>query len=454
MGFLDSINNALNEAFSGQSGTLNLINRDGLVDLSNSQGANPVAEPREPRGPLGKLETRFSLGDKTSLSYPQELSQDREYRYPHCIKINIFKPEQSNFNVEKTQSANLTQFDANRQTGQPSSQLIGEIPSGTATSALVGGAVALQTAASASAQAIKSSSPVDKLVAPLNIAIGSGAAGFYGGFLSTVVQRKIDLRKKAKQLEKNIYLYVPDQVIMQTQHQYNETSVTNALGLTGFLSQATGGGSIVDVLNKIKSAGINGGGSRNTEKVFDEVQSNNPSLSNNPFFNEGVATVVGGAARSLGIIGEGFEDLLLQSQGYAQNPQMEVLFDNTDFRQFEYTFNFLPRNEIEAEAVGEIIRTLRFYSAPELYSGSGRYYVPPYYFELTYMMRNSNNGGWEVNKHMPKISTCVLTSIDVDYVGDSGQFVTFPDGRPVNIKMILRFKEIEVIHKALINQGY
>ena len=69
-----------------------------------------------------------------------------------------------------------------------------------------------------------------------------------------------------------------------------------------------------------------------------------------------------------------------------------------------------PRDEQEAEVVLKIIDTLRFHQAPELVSNSGGYFLyPPSEFDIGFYY----NG--QVNPNIPRISTCVLESIETNY---------------------------------------
>ena len=61
-------------------------------------------------------------------------------------------------------------------------------------------------------------------------------------------------------------------------------------------------------------------------------------------------------------------------------------------------------------------------------------------------------GGTE-NSNLNKISECVLESVDVTYGGDRYQTVG-GDGMPQSTKMSLKFKELEIITRDLIEQGY
>jgi hypothetical protein len=191
-----------------------------------------------------------------------------------------------------------------------------------------------------------------------------------------------------------------------------------------------------------------GGNEAAGQKVASSLRNLGPAAA------EAGAGILGAGGKKLGVVGEGIENVLLQSYGYAQNPQIEVLFDTTDMRQFQFTFKFLPRNKQESEAVLRIIRMFRFHAAPEIpESFAGRYFIPPSEFDIQYMFID-DSGNVQENPALHKFSTCVLENIDVNYVGDTGQFATFRDGRPVNIELRLSFKEIEIIHKELVRNGY
>ena len=56
------------------------------------------------------------------------------------------------------------------------------------------------------------------------------------------------------------------------------------------------------------------------------------------------------------------------------------------------------------------------------------------------------------NNNLNKVSECVLESVDVTYGGD--RFQTHADGVPQSTKMSLKFKELEIITRDLIEQGY
>ena len=56
------------------------------------------------------------------------------------------------------------------------------------------------------------------------------------------------------------------------------------------------------------------------------------------------------------------------------------------------------------------------------------------------------------NPHLHKISECVLETVSVSYGGD--RYKTYEGGRPVVTSLTLNFKELDLITKEKIDQGY
>jgi hypothetical protein len=105
----------------------------------------------------------------------------------------------------------------------------------------------------------------------------------------------------------------------------------------------------------------------------------------------------------------------------------------------------------------DIIKKLRFHQAPEIETrfGSGFFMLPPSEFDISFYY----NG--RINPNIPEISTCVLTSIDIDYAPNGFSAYEVPGqnaflggtGMPVAIKLSLEFKETEILTKSSIGQN-
>ena len=162
------------------------------------------------------------------------------------------------------------------------------------------------------------------------------------------------------------------------------------------------------------------------------------------------------AAKSAGVVAElagaeGGEQLAKKAFGVADNPYMEVLFDSMGLRTFTYNFNMAPKNEQEAVEVQRIIQLFRFHMAPELRPGINRYLGLPSQFDIHYMFL-SKDGSTSENSFYNKISTCVLQDCKVNYTPNGVK--SFEDGSPTAMTMALTFKEIELMTKDKIAEGF
>ena len=164
---------------------------------------------------------------------------------------------------------------------------------------------------------------------------------------------------------------------------------------------------------------------------------------------DSAARAIGGVAELAGA--EGVEALTKKAFGNADNPYMEVLFDSMNLRTFTYNFNFAPRNEQEAFEVQKIIQLFRFHMAPELRPGVNRYLGLPSQFDIHYMFL-SKAGVTSENNFYNRIATCVLQDCKVNYTPNGVK--SFDDGGPTATTMALTFKEIELLTKDKIAEGF
>jgi len=133
------------------------------------------------------------------------------------------------------------------------------------------------------------------------------------------------------------------------------------------------------------------------------------------------------------------------SSGTALNPFRETVFESVDFRSFTFKYKFFPKNKDESADVFRIIETFKFHMHPEMSDGK-LFFIYPSEFNITYYFGNNRN------PYFHKFTTCVLESMDVSYGGE--QFSSFRNGEPTEINMSLTFRELEVLTKSMINQGF
>lgn len=142
-----------------------------------------------------------------------------------------------------------------------------------------------------------------------------------------------------------------------------------------------------------------------------------------------------------------------------QNPMLELIYTSPAFRTFKFDFVFYPRSEKEAKEVQSILKRLRFHQAPEInLESNGFFLIPPSEFDIKFYY----NG--EVNPNIPKISTCILESIETDYAPNGFFALEKKDsytpsmggtGMPYAIRLSLQFKETEYLTKDHIHvMGY
>lgn len=225
-----------------------------------------------------------------------------------------------------------------------------------------------------------------------------------------------------------IGLYIPDTVNVAYQARYDDFNTASALGRPYFLAQ--GATSIIEA--------IRGQGDKSMTNLIN-------AAANDPFVREYVYGNIGKmAGMDLARIG-------LNAGGFAMNPQLQVLFAEIGFRSFQFDFTFTPYSQEETDTIKKIIYLFKYHSAPQIDKNGifeqGLYMKVPDAFKINFYYGNEEN----LNVH--KIGECVLENMNVDYAG-SGQWSTFNDGAPNQIKLTLQFKETVIVDKNKINAGY
>jgi hypothetical protein len=158
---------------------------------------------------------------------------------------------------------------------------------------------------------------------------------------------------------------------------------------------------------------------------------------------------LGGAALAI-IPGMGdLKGALQKVTGRAFNPNLEMVFKGVPMREFDYTFEFAPKNREELDSVQKIINLFKYHMHPLVEEGSG--FVVPSQFQLTYMYLDKRNN------YIPKISKCVLKTMDLQH-GDETSFHTLvadeKGAPPIYTKMTLKFAETEIMTKQTTAKGF
>ena len=242
------------------------------------------------------------------------------------------------------------------------------------------------------------------------------------GVTATRESFSTDFLRTIQRTTDTIALYMPDTLAFNYNQSYSD------INLGGDLTAAAlaGGSSIVDAINQ-NPGNIKGASTQALQNL-------------SPF----VLSVLGQQNKQLnaGIIA---------ATQMVQNPMLELLYTSPSFRTFQFDFMFYPRDEQEATEVQKILDKLRFHQAPEIAENTNSFFlVPPSEFDIKFYYNGKEND------NIPKISTCVLQTITVDYApnGFSAYEVQnepYPSigrtGMPVAIRLNLQFKETEYLTK-------
>jgi len=215
-----------------------------------------------------------------------------------------------------------------------------------------------------------------------------------------------------------IALYMPDSLVFSQQQGYSD------LELVGDLTKlASGTASVVDGMKR---------GIDTTESL------KNGAVNLSPFLASMLPGKLGQAAFAVGF-------------GLVNNPMLELLYSAPVLREFNFDFMFYPRSEKEGKEVQQILKTLKFHQAPEIRKDSySNFLIPPSEFDIKFYYN-----GYE-NPNIPEISTCILTSIDVNYAPNGFSTYEVPrdfkpksggTGMPVAIGLSLKFRETEFMTK-------
>ena len=269
-----------------------------------------------------------------------------------------------------------------------------------------------------------------------NAVPGSGGSTYITGQRSVAMSNRVEQAKrdvnlslpKLKKTREVIALYMPDAGLQfNYAHDYQTMSAQQALGNILLGAQALAAGS------KQVSSFMEGGGYKTPLKQL------------SPFLAE---------ALSKKVLGEQGSAIGLANFGIAINPSYEVVFNGTNLRQFSFDFMFYPRSEKEAEEVYRIIQAFKFHAAAEITKDTaGRYLLAPSAFDIKFMYNGHEN------PNIPKVSTCVCTSVNVDYAPNG--FSTYEihgdntpgrgkTGTPVATRLTLGFTETTMITKELL----
>ena len=267
----------------------------------------------------------------------------------------------------------------------------------------------------------------------------AGGGGNNRGRSNISTQGLPGLVRRTTRVKRAIALYVPETLVFDNRQDFQTPSLLETLGAGGTLA-ALGGSK---TLSEASSPGSGAGGAAGL------------GIGAGAFIGMALGSGIGAGIQAISAADRAVTNAarnIVPLTGYAVNPIIEVLYSSPQLRTFNFDFNFIAKNPSEANQIWQIIYEFRRHSAPEFAQNTlGAFMIPPSDFDITFLRKK--DGTFIENTNIPRMSTCVLRDVQLDYAA-SGQFVTFSDGMPVQIKMRLEFLEVNLITRERVDEGY
>jgi len=236
-------------------------------------------------------------------------------------------------------------------------------------------------------------------------------AGLGAGAASAVA---LEGRQEQKRITDTIALHVPNAITTSYRMTYSESDTAMQAGAANVAEDV--GGALASLIGM-------GSGS----------------------VSQGASTV--GSSISAASLGAPGGDLLSKNSGLQANPKKEQIFKAVEFRTFNFEYIFAPRSKKEAQSVAAIIKLFKLHMHPEFKDNKGFLFIYPSEFDIVYY--NGNNE----NMNLPRYTSCILTDCSIGYTPNQN-FSSFADGSATQINMTLTFKELAILTKDQILDGF
>ena len=245
---------------------------------------------------------------------------------------------------------------------------------------------------------------------------------------SLALQNSADSLKNKEIILGHIFLPIPESITDSNGVTWGEDSLNGlaaaGLGVFGDVMKADSVG------NALSTAGERGG-----EAIKQLVGDKGSISAINAIFASAAVNTLGGSTDPTKV--------LSRQTGSVLNPNMELLFNGVQLRQFSFSFDFAPRDKEESVVIKNIIRafkkSLNAKNGSTDESSSGLFIKAPDVFQLTYKTGATNH------QFLHKFKPMALLNIAVNYTG-AGTYATFDNTAPVHTKIDLTFQELNPIY--------
>ena len=386
-------------------------------------GDNPLYNYKPRSGELGSP-TWFQSDSYTikNLMYPDDLmsSVNNQYGGNYVIfYINVHEDSYLFKGSEAAKNRTVTDIPPNMR-GEVSGKFSSAdvvVAGGIAGAARGGASAARATIGASGTDVIKKITGIDSAkIFGLETAANFGTGALVTGAAITALG---GVANKYKRMESAIALHVPTDLSISYSANWSPTD------MAGMAAAATVGDSIGNAIEQLTKSGI-------TQSVGELSNAGGAGI--NYLVSRGLQT-------------QGIGEFVGKVSGTAANPKKEQLFRNVDFRTFSFNYQFFPRSKEEAQKVQAIIKTFKLHMHPEFKDASHFLYTYPSEFDIYYYQNGQEN--MNIHRH----TSCVLTDMNISYT-PQGTLSTFEDGMPTQINVQLQFKELALLTKEAIADGY
>jgi hypothetical protein len=188
------------------------------------------------------------------------------------------------------------------------------------------------------------------------------------------------------------------------------------------------------------SSALNAPGSSVMEKSMNAMQAVSDYTANNPGAQ---FAAHGWIAKELNA---SYAAEFRQYLGKTVNPFAALIYKSPTFRNFQFEFEFFPRNSDEADEARRIIKLFKLAMHPNREGDKDDlFWHFPCVFDVFLCTPYTDK--------MFMVKKAALVSANVDYAGSTVQSF-FKDGNPVHTKLSLEFKELELLTRDEIYDNY
>ena len=164
-------------------------------------------------------------------------------------------------------------------------------------------------------------------------------------------------------------------------------------------------------------------------KLFNDMKANKQAVKG------ALGTALAASAGGLGA------SVVKRTEGAIVNPNMELLFNSPQLRQFTFNWKLAPRSQDEAMEVIKIIRFFKQGMSP-IREAPNLFLKAPNTFKLTYLHKDQGE-----HKYLNKFKECALMNFQTQYTPE-GNYATFEDGVMTAYQISLSFQELEPVYST------